>query len=133
MIFNRFINRRKLLSNRKLLGRWGERRCEKFLKAQGLKTLARNFSCKTGEIDLVMIDFEGCIVFVEVRTKTDEKFSDVESSITPAKKEKLKSAAKYFIASHNIENRPFRFDIVAIVLGLQGKPQIRHYENAFVP
>jgi Holliday junction resolvase-like predicted endonuclease len=42
-------------------------------------------------------------------------------------------AARYFLTIHNIENRPFRFDVVTIVLGRKGRPQIRHYENAFVP
>ncbi len=121
------------MTDRRLLGQWGEKRCEKFLKGKGFKTLTRNFTCKTGEIDLVMVDSDGSIVFVEVRTKTDEKFSDVESSITSAKKTRLKRAARYFLAVHNIENRPFRFDIVAIVLGKKGGSQIRHYENAFIP
>jgi putative endonuclease len=98
-----------------------------------MKLLTRNYSCKTGEIDLIMVDKDGTLVFVEVRTKADEKFSDVESSIIPSKKTRLKRAARYFLSTENIENRPFRFDIVAIVLGQKGKPQIRHYENAFVP
>lgn len=34
---------------------------------------------------------------------------------------------------YNIDDRPIRFDVVAIVLGHKGKPQIRHYKNAFVP
>jgi len=127
------FNRRRLLANRELLGRWGERRCEKFLKSRGLKKLARNFSCKTGEIDLVMADTDGSIVFVEVRTRADESFGSAESSITSAKKAKLSRAAQYFLATHNIENRPFRFDVVTIVLGRAGPAQIRHYKNAFVP
>jgi putative endonuclease len=131
--FNFLINRRRLFSDRRLLGQWGEKYCEKFLKKKGLKILTRNYSCKTGEIDLVMVDSDGGIVFVEVRTKTDEEFSSVESSITSAKKTRLTRAARYFISTNNIENRPFRFDIVAIVLGQKGRPQIRHYENAFVP
>ena len=80
-----------------------------------------------------MVDSDTSIVFVEVRTKTDEEFSDVESSITEAKKTRLKKAARYFLATHDIKNRPFRFDIVAIVLGRKGNPELRHYENAFVP
>ncbi len=127
------LKRRKLLSDRKLLGQWGEKRCEKFLKHKGLKTLTRNFSCKTGEIDLIMVDTDGGIVFVEVRTKADESFAEVEDSITSPKKARLKRTARYFLASNNIQNRPFRFDIVTIVLGQTGRPQIRHYENAFAP
>ena len=125
------LNRNKLLSDRKLLGQWGEKRCEKFLKRKGLKVLTRNFSCKTGEIDLIMVDIDGSIVFVEVKARADENFAEAEASITPAKKSKLLKTARFLLASNNIQNRPFRFDIVTIVLGRTGRPQIRHYENAF--
>ena len=121
------------MTDRRLLGRWGEKRGEKFLKRKGLKILARNFTCKTGEIDLVMVDHEGGIVFVEVRTRADEKFAEVEDSITSAKKTRLQRAARYFLTIHHIEDRPCRFDVITIVLGQTGRPQIRHYQNAFVP
>ena len=127
------LNKSKLLANAKLLGRWGERRCEKFLKRKGLKKLAHNFSCKSGEIDLVMVDGDGAIVFVEVKTRADESFGPTESVITSAKKTKLLRAARYFLATNNIADRPLRFDVVAIVLGKTGREQIKHYENAFVP
>ena len=122
-----------MLADRKLLGQWGEKRCEKFLKNKGLKTLARNFSCKTGEIDLIMVDTDGSIVFVEVRTQAGEDFGPPESTITSAKTARLQRTARYFLATHNIEDRPFRFDVLTMVLGQTGRPQIRHYQNAFVP
>jgi len=127
------LNRRKLLADAKLLGRWGEKRCEKYLKSKGLKKLTRNFSCKTGEIDLVMVDIDSSIIFVGVKARADEDFGPAESVITPAKKARLFKTARYFLATHNIEDRPFRFDVVTIVLGQTGPAQIRHYENAFVP
>ncbi|MFZ2145937.1 MAG: YraN family protein [Sedimentisphaerales bacterium] len=127
------LNRRKLLADIKLLGRWGERRCQGFLKRKGLKTLTRNFSCNAGEIDLIMVDTDRTIVFVEVRSRADESFSSVESSITFAKKAKLLRTARYFLATNDIDNRPFRFDVVTIVLGPKGTPRIRYYKNAFVP
>jgi len=128
-----FFNKRRLSSDPKLLGRWGEKRCEKFLTKKGLKKLAHNFSCKTGEIDLIMVAPDRTIVFVEVRTKADEAFGPPELSITYAKKVKLLRTARYFLATHKVEDRPFRFDIVTIVLGQKGREQINHYENAFVP
>ena len=127
------LNRRKLLADRKRLGRWGEKQGENFLKSKGLKTLARNFSCKTGEIDLIMVDGDGSIVFVEVRTKADESFGPPEESITQPKRARLMRAARYFLAAHKIEDRPLRFDVVTVVLGQVGRPQIKHYQNAFVP
>ena len=127
------LNKRKLLADRELLGRWGEKRSQRFLKRKGLKTLTRNFSCKTGEIDLIMVAPDRTIVFVEVRPRADETFGSAESSITFAKKTRLLRTARYFLATHNIEDRPFRFDVVTIVLGPKGTPQIRYYKNAFVP
>jgi putative endonuclease len=116
-----------------MLGQWGERYCEKFLKRKGLKTLTRNFSCKTGELDLVMVDTDGTIVFVEVRTKVGSDFAAPEDSITASKKTKLLRTARYFLATNKIEYRPFRFDIVAIVLDKSAQPKINHYKNAFTP
>ncbi len=127
------LNRHKLLADRELLGRWGEKRSQRFLKRKGLKTLTRNFSCNAGEIDLIMVDTDMTIVLVEVRTRADEIFGSAESSITSAKKARLIRAARYFLTTHDIDNRPFRFDVVTIVLGPKGTPQLRYYENAFVP
>ncbi len=127
------LNRGKLLADRKKLGLWGEKRCESFLKKKGFRKLVRNFSCKSGEIDLIMADADGAVVFVEVKTRADEAFEPTESVITASKKTRMSRAARYFLATHKIEDRPFRFDVVTIVLGQKGRPQIRHYENAFVP
>lgn len=132
-MFGWVLNRQKLLADRKLLGRWGERRCEKFLKKDGFKILARNFSCKTGEIDLIAADSDGSVVFVEVKTRADEKFAAAESSITPDKKRKLIRAARFFLASCNVGERPYRFDVVTIILPRMGKEKLMHYKNAFVP
>jgi putative endonuclease len=119
--------------SKELLGRWGEKRCEKFLKRKGLKTLTRNFSCRSGEIDLVMVDRDGTLVFVEVKTRANEDFSPSESAVTSAKKTRMLRTVRYFLAANDIEDRPFRFDVVTIVLDDKGSTQIRHYENAFVP
>ena len=130
-MFGLILNRSRLLADRALLGQWGEKRCEKFLRRKGLKTLTRNFSCKTGEIDLIMVDLDGTVVFVEVKTRANEDFVSAESAITKHKKIKFSRAAKYFIAVNDIKDRPLRFDVVTIIPGQQGKAKIRHYENAF--
>jgi len=132
MPLNLLLNRRKLLTEPKRLGRWGERTCEKFLKRRGLKTLTRNFSCKAGEIDRVMVDTDRSIVFVEVKTRAREDFTPTESVVTKSKMGKLARTARYFIALYDIENRPYRFDVVTIILSQTGRPKITHYKNAFV-
>ena len=131
-MFGFIFNRSKLLSDIKLLGKWGERQCEKFLKRKGLKTLTRNYACKAGEIDLIMVDSDRSIVFVEVKTRADEEFTPTESVITKPKMDRMTKTARYFISINEIENRPYRFDIVTITLGQHGPAEFRHYKNAFV-
>jgi len=123
--------REKLLSDKRLLGRWGQEQCEKFLKKQGYKTLTRNYSCSSGEIDLIMTAGDGTVVFVEVKARADEKFADAESAITAGKKQRMTKTANLFLRKYKLDNMPGRFDVVIVMLDEKGKPQIRHYENAF--
>jgi len=130
-----FVFRRQaLLKNPRLLGRWGEKKSERFLRRKGLVTLAHNFSCPTGELDLVMAEpRDGTVVFVEVKTRTSEQYFPAEASVTAAKRKRIASAAKSFMYKNKIHTRPKRFDIVAVVLGPKGEPEIRHWEYAFLP
>ena len=123
--------REKLLSDTRLLGTWGQKQCEKFLKRQGYKTLMQNFSCKAGEIDLIMTAGDGTVVFVEVKARADERFADAEAAVTSAKKHRMTKTANLFVRKYKLENHPLRFDIVIVLLGKKGKADIRHYENAF--
>jgi putative endonuclease len=131
-LFGLIFKRDKLLKDTILLGKWGQRRCEKFLRKKGLKTLTRNFASKSGEIDLIMVDSDRSIVFVEVKTRADEDFTPTEDVVNKPKMDKMAKTARYFIAAHEIENRPYRFDVVTVTLGNRGPVQIRHYKNAFV-
>ena len=124
--------RDRLLADPKGFGRWGERRCERFLKGKGLKTVARNFSCRSGEIDLIMSD-GGAIVFVEVKTRRNEDFVSAKSAVTRGKQLRMIKAAKWFLKSYNVKNKALRFDVVTVVLGEKGPAEIRHYAKAFVP
>ena len=131
-MFGLFFKRNKLLKDRYALGRWGERQCEKFLRRKGLKTLTRNYACNAGEIDLIMVDNDRAIVFVEVKTRLDEEFTPTEEVVNKTKADKIAKTSRYFISMHDIADRPYRFDIVTITLGRRGSADIRHYKNAFV-
>jgi putative endonuclease len=71
------------------------------------------------------------LVFVEVKTRTNEEFAKAQDAVTPAKRDRIIKAAKYFTSKYRLQNKPFRFDVVAIILSDSGKPEIRHYEKAF--
>ena len=57
----------------KITGSQGEAIAQKFLKDQGYKILATNFTCKIGEIDIIAQQ-KKTIVFVEVKTKSNLDF-----------------------------------------------------------
>lgn len=128
--------RRRLLADPKKLGRWGEKRCEKFLKKKGLTLIARNYSCPTGELDLIMNDPDAstdAIVFIEVKTRRGETFQKAQDAVNYPKRKRMAAAARHFISTYKIKNRPLRFDIVAVILPPKGPVEIRHYKKAFTP
>lgn len=128
--------RKRLLADRAKLGRWGERRCEKFLKNQGCTFVARNYTCKYGEIDLIFINPAVSppeIVFVEVKTRRREKRYKAQDAVGYKKRRRIGYTAKDFIRKYQIKDKQPRFDIIAVILGDKSAPIIRHYKNAFVP
>lgn len=85
-----------------------------YLIKQGLKLIARNYRCKTGEIDLIMKDRE-CVVFVEVRYRKKQGFGSSAESVTWLKQKKLIRTANYYLVSCKIWSKvSCRFDVLAM-------------------
>ena len=95
-----------------LLGQHAETHAERFLEAQGLKRVARNWRCRFGEIDLIMRD-QHTLVFVEVRMRSSANFGGAAASVTSSKQRKLLAAAKLYLGTLS-ELPPCRFDVVAL-------------------
>lgn len=90
-----------------------ERAAEHWLAARGLHTLARNYRCRRGEIDLVMRDGD-CVVFVEVRLRSRGDFGGASASVDGAKQRRLIVAAQHFLLGQPaLRDAPCRFDVVA--------------------
>jgi putative endonuclease len=83
-----------------------------YLKRHGLRLVETNFSCKSGEIDLIMRDGES-LVFVEVRQRADLAHGGAAASITPAKQRRIVRAAQFYLQRHQ-PTPPCRIDVVAI-------------------
>jgi putative endonuclease len=89
------------------------------LKRAGLKLVARNFSTRFGELDLIMRD-GAALVFVEVRYRRNRNFGSAAASVTARKRERLIRAAAGFLAAHpEHAARTCRFDVVAF----EGAPE----------
>lgn len=107
-------------------GQQAEQQALDFLQGRGLRLQARNFSCKTGEIDLIMRDRE-TLVFVEVRFRQSNDFGRALETVTAKKQRKLLATANRFLQMNRIDS-PCRFDIVA--LNGSGSSPVEWIKNA---
>jgi len=74
------------MNNRRSQGGEWEKVAETFLNGRGLKTLQRNFHCRMGEIDLIMMD-QRTLVFTEVRFRNNNAHGSGAESVTFRKAE----------------------------------------------
>jgi putative endonuclease len=79
-----------------------------YLESQGLALETRNFSCRGGEIDLIM-RHNGVLVFVEVRQRASASYGGAAASITPAKQRRMTIAAQTYLLRLK-KLPPCRFD-----------------------
>jgi putative endonuclease len=110
------------------LGEMGEKTAVQFLRRKGYRIIARNFSCRLGEIDIIARR-EKTTVFVEVKTRSSRAFGLPQESITKEKIKHLRRCAQFYIKSHAGSEENFRFDVVSIISG--NCPQIQLIQNAF--
>ncbi|MGI5851902.1 MAG: YraN family protein [Clostridiales bacterium] len=116
--------------NRIELGRWGERQARDYLEDQGFVIREKNYRCKLGEIDIIALD-GGCLVFVEVKTRTSAAYGFPIEAIGRRKQEKYIQMASIYIKEKGLYEAPFRFDVVEVMPGRSGQPMLNHIPNAF--
>ena len=113
---------------KKTLGREGEDRAAQFLAEKGYKILERNYSTRSGEIDLVALH-NGEVVFVEVKTRTSDAYGAPELAVNPRKQLRMIKAALGYIKYKKLHQMPCRFDVVAITTAAENGVEL--IQNAF--
>lgn len=98
-----------------------------FLIRHKLKIIQRNYRCRHGEIDLIAND-GASLVFVEVRLRSPGNFGGAAASITPAKQQKILTAARHYLSGQS-GIPPCRFDVL-LLDGLSAD-KIEWIKNAF--
>jgi putative endonuclease len=117
-------------NSKQALGREGERLAELFLKKKGYRLVERNYRCRGGEVDLILLDRK-VVVFVEVKTRTDEVFGSPLEAVEPRKQRRMILAAQLYLHQKSLHERDARFDVVGI--SWPGtEPVLEHIKNAFV-
>lgn len=98
-----------------------------YLQKQGLKLLEKNYRCRFGEIDLILLH-KKTLVFAEVRLRKNQSFGGAASSITAQKQARIVHTAQHYLSmQHNLP--PCRFDVV-LLNELTGN-HIEWIQNAF--
>lgn len=103
----------------KAIGEDGESRALAYLLARGLTLVQRNYRVaagphsRGGEIDLIVRERDGTLVFVEVRTRKGTGFGGAAGSVSAAKQRSVIFAARCYLRAF-ASPPACRFDVVAI-------------------
>ncbi len=97
----------------------GEARALAHLLAQGLTLVQRNYrvargpNARGGEIDLILRERDGTLVFAEVRSRRSNTHGGAAASVGASKRRSLILAAQHFLRTQRTVP-PCRFDVIAI-------------------
>lgn len=111
-------------------GAVGEAAARRHLQKQGLKFLTANFRSARGEIDLVFRE-GGCLVFVEVKTRSSESWTRPAAAVNARKKRLLTLTALDYLRLLNHPEVAIRFDVVEVLLRDGAVAEVRHLPNTF--
>ena len=114
--------------NKQQLGALGERRAIIFLEQQGFEIVERNWRFGRAEIDIIAHD-AGTLVFVEVKTRSSDRFGQPEGFVSANQETNLINAADQYCHERSYAG-PIRFDIVAITKK-RNTLNINHFKDAF--
>ena len=97
----------------------------KYLLERGAKLRERNYRCPMGEVDLI-VDFEGCVVFVEVKLRGGDRFGRGAQAVDAPKQAHITRTAQWYLKRHRLTDARVRFDVVEV-----SDEGIRHLRAAF--
>ena len=111
-------------------GDYGEELACRLLQKKGYQLIERNFSCKTGEIDIIASDGKE-LAFVEVKTRHRTDYGYPCEAVDSRKQSKLVRTAQFYLKTHPwLDVMQPRMDIIEIII--KGDDVLaRHLENAF--
>jgi putative endonuclease len=105
----------------------------RYLQDRGLAPVERNFRCRHGEIDLIMLDRD-CLVFIEVRYRSSGALASAAATVDRRKQDKLVRAAEMFLATRpRFSAHAARFDVVGVDGRDRGGRTVEWIRDAFSP
>jgi putative endonuclease len=112
------------------IGALGEQLAVDHLTSLGLRVLARNWRCRYGELDVIASEADGrTVVFVEVKTRTTDKFGGVAEAVPPDKVRRLRRLAGLWLAGQDTRWAKVRIDVIGVRIGRRPTPEISHLQG----
>lgn len=112
------------------IGKRAEDCAREFLERKGLTFIQKNYTCRMGEVDLIMQD-KNHVIFVEVRYRSREDYGTALESVNYFKQRKIIKAATHFLQLKNWYYKVHsRFDVIAIH-PVNGEMHLDWIPNAF--
>jgi len=120
------------------LGKLGEAYAAAYLEQLGYRLVAANFTLPVGrnlrgvvvnaEIDIVA--YEGqTLCFVEVKTRASDWFAPPQVNVDLRKRRQVARAARAYRRLFELDDQPYRYDVVTVVLPPESTPQIELIRN----
>jgi len=79
-----------------------------------------------------VVERRGVVVFVEVKTRSDDDFGGAAAKVTAAKERRLARLAAVYLSDFDLWERPTRFDVVTVERG-RLLWRVHHIRDAFRP
>ena len=100
-----------------------------YLINHGYKIIKRNYSCKFGEIDII-VKKDNNLVFVEVKTRTNTFFGEPQEFVDYNKIERMNMAIDCFLGFYKIEDKyNLRIDVIEIIFDKNDRYRLNHIEG----
>ena len=108
-------------------GSWGEELAADYLRSKDYVILERDWHSGHRDIDIIAQQ-DGCIVFIEVKTRRSTEFGSPAQAVDYHKQQNLLRAINHYIHYRHLD-MPWRFDVISIVGLPGGHPDIEHIED----
>ena len=119
-------------ARRAALGRYGEDLAAQHLRAMGAVLLDRNWRCREGELDIVALEPDGTVVFIEVKTRAGTGFGEPAEAVGPVKARRIRVLACRWLESRRPSRAAgLRFDVIAVVRERGRAPRVSHLRDVF--
>jgi len=116
--------------SRKETGNWGETLVLEHLLSQGYELVQRNYHCRYGEADLIMLDETRLLTCVEVKTRRSQKFGPAEYSVGKKKLKALAATMNAFLYEHTEFPEIWNLDLAVVEDFIPGSaPMILHFRS----